>query len=193
MAVTRIAFLALLLSATQSHAAAFDTPKLSEPLATARFFDPDRFLTTAGVKYFPAQDLTLEPELGVSYRGRDWELHRGIEQSTHRLQAQAGGRLSVADTVYLSAAARFPMVTVESVGEYGGEELGIRPQRRARNAYDFNTPSKNLMSWSAEFGLRLSRYTDLTLYYDQTPSTGWSTGSLQQEERVGTRFIFRFK
>lgn len=193
MKLLRSAILALLLCATRLHAAGLDTPKLSEPLSTARFFDADRLLTTAGVKYSAAQDLTLEPELGISYRGREWELHRGVEQASHRLQARAGGRLSVADTLYLSAAAGFPMLTVESVGQYAGEELGTRPGRAARHGYDFSTPSKNLLSWSAELGLRLSRYTDLTLYYDQTPLYGWSGGMLQQEERIGTRFIIRFK
>jgi len=193
--------LLLLLCAAPLHAAGlgtpelsdpFDTPGTSQPLATARFFDADRFLTNAGVKYFAAEGVTLEPELGIGYHARDWEIPRGIEQSTHRLHARMGGRLSLAGTLYLSAAAKLPMLTVQSVGQYAGEDLGARPDLGARQGYDFTTPYRNT-SWTGELGMRLSPQTDITLYYDQSPVSGWYTGGLLQEERIGTRFILRFK
>lgn len=172
----------------------YDTPKLSEPLATARFFDTDNFLTTVGVKYFASQDLTLEPELGIGYHARDLELHGGMEQSSHRLHAQAGCRLSLADTLYLSAAAKLPMLTVESVASYAGDELGTRPDSEAhRSRYEFTNLTPNQLTWRGELGVHLSRQTDLSLYYDQSNISGWSTGGLHQEERIGTRFIIRFK
>lgn len=169
-----------------------DTPQLTEPLATASFFDTDRFLTNAGVRYSASSDLTLEPELGIGYRGTDQELHGGFEQSTHRLHARAGWRLSLAETLYFSAAAKLPMLTVESVGLYGGEELGTRPVG-ARQGYDLMNPSRSPLRWTGELGIRLSPHTGLTLYYDQSPLTGWSYSGLHQEERIGTRFIIRFK
>lgn len=194
MTAIRITLFILFLTATRLHAADLEAPMLSEPLAEAHFFDADRFLTTGGMRYSAAGDVTLEPELGIVYRGRGTEMHGGIEQSSHRLHAQAGGKVSLADTVYLSAAAKLPMVTVESVGQYAGQELGTRPRLNARQAYDFTSPSRSLLSWSAEFGLHLARQLDLTLYYDQNPVSAWYGGnSLQQEERIGTRFILRFK
>jgi len=192
----------LLVTAAPLHAAGLGTPQLSDPLATlkssepattARFFDPDRFLTTGGVKYFAAQDLTLEPELGIGYRARDWEIPGGIEQSTHRLHAQMGGRLSLAGTLYLSAAFKLPMVTINSAGRYAGEDLGTRPELGARYGYDFANPYRNPLTWTGELGIRLSPQTDVTLYYDQSPVSGWYVGGLLQEERFGTRFILRFK
>lgn len=170
-----------------------DIPKLSEPAATARFFDTDRFLTNAGVIYSASPDLTLEPELGIGYRGTDQELHGGIEQSTHRLHAQAGWRLSLAETFYLSAAAKFSMMTVESMGLTAGEELGTRPYYGARTGYDFINPSRAPLKWTGELGLHLTPRTDLMLYYDQNPLSGWSSMGPHQEERIGTRFIIRFK
>ncbi|MBU5638691.1 hypothetical protein KOM00_18340 [Geomonas sp. Red69] len=169
------------------------TPTLSEPAATARFFDTDRFLTNAGLSYSPSYQLTLEPELGVGYRGTGQELHGGIEQSTHRLHAQAGWRVSLAQTFYLSAAAKFSMVTVENRGVTAGAELGTRPEAGWRTGYDFINPSHAPLRWTGELGVHLTPRTDFMLYYDQDPVTGWSYGGQHQEERVGTRFIFRFK
>lgn len=170
-----------------------DTPRLSEPAATARFFDTERFLTNAGMRYSATPDLTLEPELGIGYRGTDQELRGGIEQSTHRLHAQAGWRLSLAETFYLSAAAKFSMMTVESMGLTAGEELGTRPHAGARTGYEFINPSRAPLRWTGELGLHLTPRTDLMLYYDQNPLNEWSYPGQHQEERIGTRFIIRFK
>lgn len=172
----------------------YETLKFSEPTATARFFDTDNFLTTVGVKYFASQDLTLEPELGVGYHARDLELHGGMEQSSHRLHAQAGWRLSLADTLYLSAAAKLPMLTVESVGMYAGDDLGARPDAEAHaGRYEIERLTRNQLTWRGELGVHLSSQTDLSLYYDQSNVSDWSSGGLHQEERIGTRFIIRFK
>lgn len=195
-----IAFSLLLFHAAQVLAAGLGTPQISgmldlpgqtPPAASARFFDTDRFLTNAGMVISAAPELTLEPELGIGYRGKDQELHGGIEQSTHRLHAQAGWRLSLSESLYLSAAAKFSMVTVATKGLAGGEELGGRLEPGSRTGYDFALG--RAPRWTGEVGVRLSPRTDLMLYYDQDPLTGWSPTGQHQEERVGTRFIFRFK
>jgi hypothetical protein len=162
------------------------TPTLSESISTTRFFDPDRLLTTGGVKYWAADELSLEPELGVGYRATDRDLLGGIATS-HRVHAQAGWRLSLADTFYLSAAAKVPVLTIESAGRYSGQDLGTR------EAYDFTRPFRNSLNWTGEMGIHLSSWTDLTLYYDQSPVSSWNVGGPQMEERVGTRIILRFK
>lgn len=162
------------------------TPTLSESISTARFFDPDRLLTTGGVKYWAADELSLEPELGVGYRATDRDLLGGIATS-HRVHAQAGWRLSLADTFYLSAAAKVPVLTIESAGRYSGQDLGTREE------YDFTRPFRNSLNWTGEMGIHLSTWSDLTLYYDQSPVSNWTVGGRQLEERVGTRIILRFK
>lgn len=187
MRETLAAGLMLLLSATPLLGAGLDTPTLSPPLAVVHFFDPERMLTTAGVKYSPAYDLTLEPELGLGYRELERDLVGGMEESYQQLHAQAGWRLTLAETLYLSAAAKLQVLTVESVGRATGQEL------ETRYGYDFTHPLHNALNWTGEIGLRLSRWTDLNLYYDQTPVTGWLPDGRQQEERIGTRIIWRFR
>ena len=155
--------------------------------AAPGLFDPDRFVTTGGVRYLASPRLTLEPELGVGYRGVAREFAGGLEESTHRLHAQAGGRLSLAETLYLSAAAKLPVYTFEKTGGWGGQDLAIR------QGYDFAHPLRAPLTFTGEFGLHLSTRTDLQLYYDQSSASGWWSGGPQQEERIGTRIIWRFK
>jgi hypothetical protein len=178
--------LCLFLSATPLFASGLGTPSLSAPLATARFFDPDRFLTTGGMKYPAADDLTLEPEWGLGYHAMERQLPGGGEESIHRVHAQAGWRLS-SETLYLSAAAKLPVYTYESSGSYSGQDLG------SRQGYDLIHPFKNALTWTGELGVHLSGRTDLTLYYDQNLISGYLPGVAQQEERIGTRIIWRFK
>jgi hypothetical protein len=179
--------LLLLLLSQPIFAASLATPILSPPIATVKFFDPNRLLTSGGVRYSAATDLTLEPELGFGYRASEREYQGGIEESIHRVHAQAGWRLSLADTLYFSAAAKFPLLTIEAAERYTGQDLGIRP------GYDFTRGLRNPFTWTGEVGIRVSSWSDLTLYYDQSPVTGWLAGGPQQEERIGTRLIFKFK
>lgn len=180
------ACLMLLCCATPLLAAGLDVPSLSPPLAVERFFDPERLLTTAGLKYWAADQLTLEPELGLGYRSLERDLAQGLAESSQQLHALAGGRLSLADTVYLSAAAKLRVLTVDSLGRATGQPLDTR------YGYDIARPFKNAVSWTGQLGLRLSRFTDLSVYYDQSPVAGWLPSGAQQEERIGTRIIWKF-
>jgi hypothetical protein len=177
----------LLLWAAPLLAAGLGTPNLSPPLATARFFDPDRYLTTGGVRYGDAGDLSLEPQLGVGYRAQERDLPGGVEESIHRVHAQAGWRLSLADTLYLSAAAKLPVYSYQSSGSYWGQDMG------SRQGYDLVHSLRAGPTWTGEVGLRLTDRAALTLYYDQGQAPGGLPGVAQQEERVGTRLIWRFK
>ena len=176
----------LLVAAARAGAADLGAPNLSAPMATSRIFDPERFLTTGGVKFEATRELTLEPELGVGYRSMERDQPGGVIDS-HAVHAQAGGRLSLAQTLYLSAAAKLPVYTFESAGRYTGQDMATR------QGYDFARPAKNIVNWTGEFGIHLSSKTDLTLYYDQSPVSGWMSGGPQQEELIGTRLIWRFK
>lgn len=171
---------------------AIDTPGFSDSIAAGRFFDAAQLLNT-GIRFAAPKELTLEPQLGVGYSAREQEFHGGVEQSTHRLHAQAGWRLSLAESFYLSAAGKLPVVTVEKKGVADGEELGSRPDIDTRAGYDFITPSRASVGWTGEVGIRLLPRADLMLYYDQNPLDGWSFTNQYQEERIGTRFIIRFQ
>ena len=163
------------------------TPSLSPPVNFTRFFDADRLLTTAGIKYSNEEQLTLEPEWGVGYHASEREFAGGIEDSIHQLHAQAGGRLSLSDTLYLSAAAKLPLLTIQSAASrYTSQDLGSKP------AYDVTRAIRSTPLWTGELGIHLSNWTDLRLYYDENPAAGWLPGGPQQEERFGTRLILRF-
>lgn len=176
----------LILSATPLCAATLGTPTLSPPLATPRFFDPDRFLTSGGLKYHTTTSLTVEPEVGVGYRESEREFAGGIEESIHRVHAQAGWRVALSDTMYLSAAAKLPLLTVEKAGLSTGQDIG------SRQNYDFTRSFRKSPSWTGEVGLHVTSWSDLMLYYDQSPVSGWLSGGPHQEERIGTRIIFKF-
>lgn len=180
------ATIVLLAGASGAAAAGLGTPALSPPLSVGRFFDPDRLLTSGGMRYEAAEEVTLEPELGVGYRTLEREAPGMIEEESHLLHALAGWRLSLADTLFISAAAKLGVLTVESAGRSTGQSLGTR------YGYDFARLFSKSPTWTGEVGVHLSPNTDLSLYYDQSPVTGWWSGR-QQEERVGTRIIWRFR
>lgn len=181
-----IILLLLLIPTTPAAAASLEAPALSPPLSAAKFFDPDRLVTTGGVKYSASGELSLEPQWGVGYRASARDIFGGITES-HRLHAQAGWRLSLADTLYLSAAAKLPLLSIDSAGRYTGQDIGTR------RGYDFARPFKSTPTWTGEVGVHFTSWTDLTLYYDQSPVTSWFQGKPQQEERIGTRIIFKFE
>ena len=178
--------LLLFFAAVPLAAADLGTPDLSAPLAVSRLFDPERFLTTGGMRYAPSRRLTLEPELGVGYRSLEREIAGGVDEA-HHVHAQAGGRLSLADTVYLSAAAKLPVYTFQRAGSLSGQDIGTR------QGSDLGRGLRNPLNWTGEIGVRISAGTDLTLFYDQSQIPGWLSGASQQEERIGTRLIWRFK
>lgn len=182
------ATIVMLLFPIPALAAGLVTPSLSAPLPAVHIFDPEPLLTTGGLKYSAASDLTLEPELGVGYRAVERDVPGGAQESIHRVHAQAGGRVSLADTLYLSAAAKLPVYSYQSTGSLWGQALG------SRQGYDLVRSLKGAPNWTGELGVRLSSFADLTLYYDKSLMPGSLPGMTgQEEQRLGTRLIWRFK
>lgn len=184
----------VLLTAQPLFAADLGTPRLSDSLPTYRFFDPDRFLTTGGMKYEASRSFTLEPEVGFGYERWEKVASSGYDEVVHKVHARAGGRLNLASNVYLSAAAKLPVYTYQHEDRRIGGDLSFQTQL-SHNDYDlFRHPGENL-GWSTEAGIRLGGLTELNIFYDMTPFTGFAGGSPfgQMDERFGTRFIFRFK
>ena len=186
MRTLAVALLILLALSTPLRAEGPPVPDFSPSLEVEHFFDPDRLLTNGGMGY-RGEELTLEPEWGVGYRTTERESSGGIAESTHQVHAQAGWRLSLPDLLYVSAAAKLPVVTLQTASRISGQDLG------SRQDYDFTHPFRNTPTWTGEMGLHFSSWTDLTLYYDQSPVSGLLNGGPQQEERIGTRLIFKFK
>jgi hypothetical protein len=189
MSRTSLLFTVVLLVANGAplFAEGLGTPKLSAPVSLSRFFDPERLLTTGGVKYAASEEITLEPELGLGYRTLERDLPGVGEQAIHKVHAQAGWRVSLAEALYLSAAAKLPVYSYQKAGNYYGQSLGSRQE------YDLVRSLRSAPSWTGEVGLHLAAGADLTLYFDQGVVPGGVTGLVQQEDRVGTRIIWRFK
>ncbi len=171
-----------------AYAADLGTPRLSDNLAAQRLFDSDRLLTTGGVKFEASPHFTLEPEVGVGHEKREQEL-TGYEEMVHKVHARAGGKLSLSDVLYLSAAAKLPVYT------YGLADQGVGGERplASRQEYDLLRRPGERLGWSSEAGVRLGGGTELNLFYDQTPFQGGSLSGQTTEERFGTRLIIRFK
>ena len=125
--------------------------------------------------------------MGLGYSSMERDIPGGSEEATHRVHAQAGGRLSLAQKVYLSAAAKLPVYTFEKVGSFTGQDVATR------QGYDIARTFRNPLTWTGEVGVHLSSRADLTVYYDQGSVSGLLSGGVQQEDLVGTRIIWRFK
>jgi hypothetical protein len=174
-------------------AANLGTPRLSDNMTTSKFFDPDRLLTTGGLKYEASGNFSLEPEVGLGYVKREQGLSGGYEDTTQKVHARAGGRLNLTDTLHMSAAAKLPVYTYEQAGRIGGDLSFQAPL--TRQDYDLLRHPGGNVGWGGEAGIRLGGQTEFNLFYDVTPLSGYQGGTHfeQTEERFGTRFIFRFK
>jgi hypothetical protein len=169
------------------------TPRLSDSIATQRYFDPDRFLTSGGLKYDAAPSFNLEPQFGVGYEKLEMETGSGSGEVFHKLHAQAGGRLNLPGMLYFSAAAKIPVYTYEMTGHRSAGDDSFQ-YTAGRQSYDLFSRSREGLSWTGEVGIHLGRGTDLNIFYDQTPFSGSLGGSRpgQMEEKFGTRLILHF-
>lgn len=162
-------------------------------MAAQKYFDPDRFLSTGGLKYEPGHSFTLEPQVGVGYEKLEAEIGSGYEEVFHKVHAQAGGRLDLPGMFHFSAAAKLPVYTYEMTGLRSGEDNSLQ-NAAGRNNYDLFSNSLKALSWTGEMGIRLGLGTDLNIFYDQTQFGSFQGISRfeRTEEKFGTRIIFRF-
>ena len=184
------------LTALELPAAADDTPVPSYQGSLSGFsrrLEPDRFLTSGGIKVRSGDNVTLEPEIGVSHVAHQRELGSGYEDITHKVHAQAGGKLKLSDRFYLGFATKLP---IYNYGATEGRTPGgsAIPSSPGRHDYEILRLTPNNLTWTGEMGVRLGQRVDLNLYYDQNIFKGPLQPGVKSEEEVfGTRFILRFK
>jgi len=187
------AICAFLLAVQAAHGAGLETPRLSDDLATQKYFDPDRLLTAAGLKYEATPRLTLVPQFGLGHDKREQEAVSGRDEVVHKFHVSAGGEIELSRMLYLSATAKLPVYTYETFERRIGGDISSQTSA-PRHDYDlFRDPMRNL-SWGGEVGIRLGLQTNLNLFYDQT-QFGTFQGDYRvdrMEEKFGTRIIFRF-
>ena len=185
---------ALVILARFACGADLGTPRLSDSIATQKYFDPDRFLTSGGLIYEAAPSFTLEPQVGVGYEKLEMETGSGSGEVFHKLHAEAGGRLNLPGMLYFSAAAKIPVYTYEMTGRRSAGDESFQ-YTSGRQSYDLFSRSGESLSWTGEVGIHLGIGTDLNIFYDQTPFSAPLGGSRsgQMEEKFGTRLIFHFR
>jgi hypothetical protein len=174
-------------------AAAMDlgAPRLSESLAVKKFFDPDRYMLSTAQKYQVLSAYSLQPQLGLGYVAREQESGAGFDQSLHKIQAHAGGKLVLDKQFYFSAAAKLPVYTYGLTDARAG--LFSTQSPSSVNRYDFAHLSRSNLLWTGEVGVHLGLGADLTIYYDQNAFDLYQSGRSFSEDKFGTRLIFRFK
>jgi hypothetical protein len=184
---------ALIIATGPVFAADLGTPRLSDKSAIQSWFDPSRFLTTGGAKYAAGRILSIEPQLGLGYEMRERDISSGYDEVAHRVHAWAGSKLALSRAVSLSVAAKLPLYTYTLIGRRFGDDLSYQSPV-SRQDYDlFHHPGGNL-GWSSEVGFHLSRWSELDLFFDQTPFAGaeGENRAGQTDQRIGTRLIFHF-
>ena len=193
-AVCSCALLAIVFIGRSACGADLGTPRLSDSIAIQKFFDPDRFLSTGGLKYEAAPAFTLEPQVGVGYEKLEMETGSGSAEVFHKVHAQAGGRVELPWMLHVSAAAKLPVYTYDMSGRRLSGDDSFQ-YTNSRHSYDLLNLAGGSLSWTGEAGISLAPGTDLNIFYDQTPFSGSMGGGRfgQTEERFGTRFIFHFR
>lgn len=176
--------------ATAPLAADLDTPVFLPELVVRDRLNSGNVLKT-GIRLTPMTDLVFEPEVGLRHGVWERELKTGYDEVTHKIHAQAGGRVDLFGLVSLSAAAKVPVYTVASSDRWLAGSYSQPGERR--HGYDlFERPDR--ISWTGEMGVHLGP-ADLNLFYDRNRLEDLAgSGELSHfEETFGTRLIFRFK
>lgn len=193
----RVTLLAMtiFLASMPAVAAEEENGPLSEapPTTFIRKLEPNRFLTSGGMKVTSGGDMAVEPEFGVSHVVHKREVGVSREDTTHKVHAEAGGRVRLSDRFQLGFATKLPLYN------YGATE-GITPGGSTapgaaqRHEYEIFRLSPENLTWTGEMRFRLGQSMDLNLYYDQNILRGpYQPGVKSEEEVFGTRFILRFE
>lgn len=171
-------------------AADLGVPALSPPLPERDYFRIENVLN-AEVRLEQNPDVIIEPQLGLGHARREREVRTGYDDVAHTIHARAGGRIQLFRTISLSASAKVPVYTVESSAKW----IAGSSSSSGATRYDYAIlhPVQTL-SWAGEMGIHLGGRVDLNLFYDRTRLDIYpAAGESAQENRFGTRLIFRFR
>ena len=171
-------------------AADLGAPTLSPSLPVRDYFDTGKMLK-AGVRLEQNANVVIEPQLGLGHARREREIRTGYDDVTHTIHARAGGQVHLFRVLSLSASAKLPVYSVESSDQWIAGSSSQSVVRRY--GYEIMRPAGNL-SWTGEMGFNLSGHVDLKVFYDQNRFDMYPrNGETHQEDRFGTRLIFRFR
>jgi hypothetical protein len=154
-------------------------------------FEPDRFLLSTGSEH-GSDRVVLSPEVGVSHTVREREQPGNIDSITHKVHAQAGGRVSLYGRFYLGFATKLPIYNYEATNGDSAAGL-IQKQTQARHDYELLRLSPDNLSMTGEVGYSIGQRLHLNIYYDQNRYNNPAVRGCKDEDVFGTRMIFRFK
>jgi hypothetical protein len=165
-------------------------PTLLEKTTAENVLNRQQYLSTGGFTYHVADTVTLEPLLGVGHDIRHRDISLTAEESAHSITAQAGGRISILEGMYVSAAVKYPLYSFQNSGM---APAGTAAASSGRSTMDILNPTGTNLTWTGEVGTALGKGFRSYLYYDKisTPLMGVTTG--HSEDRIGVRFQFNFK
>ena len=147
-----------------------------------------QYLSSGGLVYHATDDVKLEPLLGFGDDIQHRDISLFARESAHSITAQAGGRISILDGIYASAAVKYPLYSFQSSGTApsGGATAG-------RGGLEITSPTGSTLTWTGEIGTALGMGFRSYLYYDKisTPLMGSAAG--RYEDRIGIRFQLNFK
>ena len=165
-------------------------PTLLEKTTAEEILNRQQYLSTVGLTYHAADTVTVEPLLGVGHEVRHRNITLTAEESAHSITAQAGGRISILEGMYVSAAVKYPLYSFQNSGTV---PAGTSSTSSGRGTMDILNPTSSNLTWTGEVGTALGKGFRSYLYYDKitTPLMGVTSG--RSEDRIGVRFQFNFK
>jgi hypothetical protein len=138
-------------------------------------------------------NISVEPELGVSHISHQREAGGGLQDITHKVHARAGGKVKLSDRFYLGIATKLPIYNYDTTESHTPGGVAT-PALQGHHDYEIFKLTPNSLTWTGEIGFQLGQIIDLNLYYDQNVfKTPLQPGIKSEEEIFGTRFILRFK
>ena len=91
-------------------------PTLLEQTTAEEVLNRQQYVSTGGLTYHAADTVTVEPLLGVGHEVRHRNISLFAEESAHSITAQAGGRISILEGMYVSAAVKYPLYSFQNSG-----------------------------------------------------------------------------
>ena len=165
-------------------------PTLLEQTNAEEVLKSQQYISSGGLAYHAADTVTIEPLLGVSHEVRLRNISLFGGESARSITAQAGGRISILEGIYVSAAVKYPLYSFQSAGT---APAGTASASSGRGTVDILNPTSSNLTWTGEVGTALGKGLRSYLYYDKvtTPLMGVTPG--RSEDRIGVRFQFDFK
>ena len=163
-------------------------PTLLEKANAENILNRRQYFSSGGLAYHAADEIKIEPLLGVGHDVRHRDISLFAEESAHSIKAQLGGRISVLEGIYVSAAVKYPLYSFQS-----SSTVPTGAASAGRGGLDILNPSGSNLTWTGEVGTAIGKNFRSFFYYDKitTPLMGGTPG--RSEDRIGVRFQFNFK